>query len=83
MRKHDSDDQHGSGTAEPQATSPASPGDQTTVPGPDATTAISAETDTATLIERRRLTAVERLDEITGVGQRAAQTIIAARSRWT
>jgi len=74
---HDSDDHDASGTAAPQATNPASPGDQTTAPGPGATTAISAETDTATVIECRRLTAVERLDEITGVGQRAAQTIIA------
>jgi transposase len=73
----DSDDRDGSGTAGPQAASPASPGDQPTVPGPDATTAIIAETDTATVIECRRLTAVERLDEITGVGERAAQTIIA------
>ena len=35
------------------------------------------DSDTATMVEALRLTAVERLDEITGVGQRAAQTIIA------
>ena len=42
-----------------------------------AATASGGDSDTATVIEPTRLTAVERLDEITGVGQRAAQTIIA------
>ena len=42
-----------------------------------AATASSSNSDTATVIEPTRLTTVERLDEITGVGQRAAQTIIA------
>jgi len=74
---HDSHDHHGSGTARPQATSPAGTGDQPTVPGSGAPAEIGVETDTATVIECRRLTAVERLDEITGVGQRSAQTIIA------
>ncbi len=73
----DSGDHHGSGTAGPTATSPASTDDQPTVSGFDATTGIGASTDTATFIEGTRPTAVERLDEITGVGQRAAQTIIA------
>ena len=35
------------------------------------------DSDTATVVEPPRLTAVERLDEITGVGQCGAQTIIA------
>jgi transposase len=35
------------------------------------------DSDTATVVEPTRLTVVERLEEITGVGQRAAQTIIA------
>jgi len=74
---HDSDDHRGSDAAGPQATSPAGTGDQPTAPGLGATTAIGVETDTATVIECRRLTVVERLDEITGVGQRSAQTIIA------
>ena len=42
-----------------------------------AVTASGGDSDTATVIEPTRLTTVERLDEITGVGQRAAQTIIA------
>ena len=42
-----------------------------------AATASGGDSDTATVIEPTRLTTVERLDEITGVGQRAAQTIIA------
>ena len=74
---HDTDDHHGSDTAGPQATSPAGTDDQPTVPSPGMTAEIGVETDTATVIECRRLTAVERLDEITGVGQRAAQVIIA------
>ena len=52
-------------------------GERTTAPGPRTTTAIGVDSDTATVVEALRLTAVERLDEITGVGQRAAQTIIA------
>jgi transposase len=44
---------------------------------PHAATASGGDSDTATVIEPTRLTTVERLDEITGVGQRAAQTIIA------
>ena len=65
-------DRGGSGGAEPPAT-----GERTTALGPPTTTAIGVDSDTATVVEALRLTAVERLDEITGVGQRAAQTIIA------
>jgi len=74
---HDGDDHQGSGIVGPQATNRPHTGDQMTEPGPGETTALAAEIDTATAIERPRLTAIERLDEITGVGQRAAQTIIA------
>ena len=70
-------DRGGSGGAEPPAT-----GERTTALGPPTTTAIGVDSDTATVVEALRLTAVERLDEITGVGQRAAQTII-AEIRWT
>ena len=73
----DSHDHRGSGIAGSQAASPASTDDQPTVPGPGESTEISVGTDTATAIQYRRLTVVERLDEITGVGQRTAQTIIA------
>jgi transposase len=52
-------------------------GDQPTVPGPGESAEIGVGTDAATAIEYRRLTVVERLDEITGIGQRTAQTIIA------
>jgi transposase len=52
-----------------QVTSGPHNGEQTTAPGPGS--------DTATVVEPTRLTAVERLDEITGVGAHAAQTIIA------
>jgi len=72
---HDGDDHHGSGTDVLPATTPAGTGDQTAVPCPGGSAEIGVETDTATV--ERRLTAVERLDEITGVGERAAQTIIA------
>jgi transposase len=67
-----------SGSAGPQATGAPHTGEQPTAPT-RATTASGADSDTATagVIEPTRLTAVERLDEITGVGQRAAQTIIA------
>jgi transposase len=69
---HHTGDRGGLDSAGPQAT-----GDQTTAPDPCTTTAIGVDSDTATVVEPTRLTAVERLDEITGVGQRAAQTIIA------
>ena len=74
---HDSHDHRGSDAAESQAASPAGTGDQPTVPGPGESAEIGVGTGAATAIEYRRLTAVERLDEITGVGQRTAQTIIA------
>jgi transposase len=74
---HHSGDRDGSGTTALQDTSPPNTGEQTTTPGSGTSTATRPETATATLIEPTRLTAVERLDEITGVGQRAAQTIIA------
>jgi len=69
---HHTGDRGGSGGAGPPAT-----GEQTTAPARRTTTAIGGHSDTATVVEPTRLTAVERLDEITGVGQRAAQTIIA------
>jgi transposase len=74
---HDSDDHHGSHTAGPPATNPAGINDQPSVPDPSMIAQIGIDTDATTVTECRRLTAVERLDEITGVGQRAAQTIIA------
>ncbi len=74
---HDSHDHRGSDAAESQAASPAGTGDQPTVPGPGESAEIGVGTDAATAIEYRRLTVVERLDEITGIGQRTAQTIIA------
>ena len=42
-----------------------------------AATARGGDSDKATVIETTRLNTVERLDEITGVGQSEAQTIIA------
>jgi transposase len=74
---HHTGDRGGSGDAGPPATGAPSTGEQTTAPAPRTTTAIGVDSDTATVVEPTRLTAVERLDEITGVGQRAAQTIIA------
>jgi transposase len=74
---HHSDDRNGSGTTGLHATSRPSTADQPTAPDLDAPTATSAEIDSATVAECTRLTAVERLDEITGVGERAAHTIIA------
>ena len=74
---HHTGDRGGSGSAGPRAAGAPSTGEQTTAPGPRTTTAVGGDSDTATVIEPTRLTAVERLDEITGVGQRAAQTIIA------
>jgi transposase len=74
---HDSNDHRGSDAAESQAASQAGTGDQPTVPGPGESAEIGGETDAATAIQYRRLTVVERLDEITGIGQRTAQTIIA------
>lgn len=68
---HHTGDRAGLGSAGPRAT-----GEQATAPT-HATTASGGDSDTATVIEPTRLTTVERLDEITGVGQRAAQTIIA------
>ena len=68
---HHTGDRGGLGSAGPRAT-----GEQATAPT-HATTASGGDSDTATVIEPTRLTTVERLDEITGVGQRAAQTIIA------
>jgi len=73
----DGDDGDGSSTAGLPATSRPDTGDQATAPGPATPTAIGVQKDTAALVECTRLTAVERLDEITGVGERAAQTIIA------
>jgi transposase len=72
---HHTGDRGGSGGAVPPAAGALGTGEQATAPGPRTTTAI--DSDTATVVEPTRLTAVERLDEITGVGQRAAQTIIA------
>jgi transposase len=74
---HDSGDRDGSGTAGLQVTSRPKTSAQATARGPGTSTATGPEIDTATVIECTRLTAVERLDEITGVGERAAQTIIA------
>ena len=74
---HDSDDRRGSGAARPAATSQPNSGEQTTAPSPGTATATGAQIDTATVVKCTRLTAVERLDEITGVGERAAQTILA------
>ena len=71
---HHTGDRTASGSAGPQATGAPHTGEQATAPT-HATTASGG--DSATVIEPTRLTAVERLDEITGVGQRAAQTIIA------
>ncbi|WP_204800771.1 IS110 family transposase [Mycobacterium riyadhense] len=74
---HHSGDRDGSGTAGLQVTSQSNTGEQTPTPGSGTSTATGPQIDTAPVIESTRLTAVERLDEITGVGQRAAQTIIA------
>ena len=71
---HHTGDRTASGSAGPQATGAPHTGEQATAPT-HATTASGG--DSATVIEPTRLTAVERLDEITGIGQRAAQTIIA------
>ena len=75
---HHTGDRTASGSAGPQATGAPHTGEQATAPT-HTTTASGGDSDTATatVIEPTRLTAVERLDEITGVGQRAAQTIIA------
>ena len=76
---HHPGDRTASGSAGPQATGGAPhTGEQATAPT-HATTASGgdSDSDTATVVEALRLTTVERLDEITGVGQRAAQTIIA------
>ena len=70
-------DRSGSGGAGPTTTGAPSTGEQTTPPARRTTTAIGGDSDIATVVDPQRLTAVERLDEITGVGQRAAQTIIA------
>ena len=75
---HHTGDRTASGSAGPQATGAPHTGEQATAPT-HTTTASGGDSDTATatVIEPTRLTAVERLDEITGVGKRAAQTIIA------
>lgn len=67
----------GSAGGGPQVTSGLPTGEQPTAPDPGIPTAIGADSNTATLVEPTRLTTVERLDEITGVGVHAAQTIIA------
>ncbi|MGH3969965.1 MAG: hypothetical protein ACRDTV_18055 [Mycobacterium sp.] len=71
---HHSGDRDESGTTGPETGVQATtaPG-----PGPGASTATGPQIGTATVIQPTWFTAVERLDEITGVGQRAAQTIIA------
>ena len=74
---HPTGDRGRSGGGGPQVTGAPSTGEQATAPARRTTTAIGVDSDTATVVEPQRLTAVERLDEITGVGQRAAQTIIA------
>jgi transposase len=71
---HHTGDRTASGSAGPQAAGAPHTGEQASAPT-HATTASGG--DSATVTEPTRLTAVERLDEITGVGQRAAQTIIA------
>ena len=72
---HHTGDRTASGSAGPQATGAPHTGDRP--PHPPTPPPRAAGTDTATVIEPTRLTTVERLDEITGIGQRAAQTIIA------
>jgi transposase len=74
---HKDDDSDGSGTAGPQLSTRPDTGTLPTARGTATPTATGPEIDTATVIECTRVTAVERLDEITGVGERAAQTIIA------
>jgi transposase len=74
---HPTGDRGRSGGGGPQVTGAPSTGGQATAPARRTTTAIGVDSDTATVVEPQRLTAVERLDEITGVGQCAAQTIIA------
>ena len=73
---HPTGDRGRSGGGGPQVTGAPSTGGQATA-ARRTTTAIGVDSDTATVVEPQRLTAVERLDEITGVGQCAAQTIIA------
>ena len=74
---HHTGDRTASGSAGPQATG-APRHRRTGQPHPPTPPPRAArDSDTATVIEPTRLTTVERLDEITGVGQRAAQTIIA------
>ena len=73
---HDSDDRDESDAAGPPATNASTTVGQATSTEPATITATGAHT--ATVVEcPRLLTTVERLDEVTGVGQRAAQTIIA------
>src|SRR5260370_1138271 len=69
-------DRTASGSAGPQAAGAPHTGDQATAPT-HAPTASGGDSDTATVIEPTRLTTVERLDEIPGIGQRTAQRIIA------
>jgi transposase len=71
---HHTGDRTASGSPGPQTAGAPHTGEQASAPT-HATTASGG--DSATVTEPTRLTAVERLDEITGVGQRAAQTIIA------
>jgi hypothetical protein len=73
---HHTGDRTASGSAGPQAAGAPHAGEQATAPT-HTTSASGVHSDTATVIEPTRLTTVKRLDEITGVGQRAAQTIIA------
>ncbi|UQX09798.1 transposase [Candidatus Mycobacterium methanotrophicum] len=74
---HHSGERGGSARGGPQVTSGPHTGEQPAAPDPGMPTAIGADSDTATLVEPTRLSTVERLDEITGVGVHAAQTIIA------
>ena len=69
---HRTGDRRPIGSAGPRATGRAD-----NRAGSRTTTAIGVDSDTATVVECARLTAVERLDEITGVGERDAQVIIA------
>jgi transposase len=71
---HDSDDHDEFGAAGPPGTTAG----QATSTSHASTTASGAQIDTTAVVQcPRLLTTVERLDEITGVGQRVAQTIIA------
>ena len=62
---HPTGDRGRSGGGGPQVTGAPSTGGQATAPARRTTTAIGVDSDTATVVEPQRLTAVERLDEIT------------------